>query len=317
MPFPVPENQEQPQVVYSNQGYFLKKKVVLAVLALLGIAVLLFILNFTGVIKIYQFKPQDKLLVSVGNEDIYLSAVENQVKIASLNPSFDQKTLNNILENLIEQAILDQETEQLGIDDKQLLKQFGIEASQSGKTTNRVVFTQKKYQFLKDKITSDQVESRSAFVIGFALLPIGSPDETQVNQTILKKQRQDANKALDEMIKKLKNNEEPVKVTEEIYKKYPTLQQPLSLNGYNFKHTTDQTVFLNPKVFSSKERKKGDPLEDTIFAMEPDEVNKVVQDNGSGGWVVQLKSVAKAKYPTYKKWLEAKKKELVKIHNSI
>lgn len=317
MPFPVPENQEQPQVVYSNQNYFFKKRVVLAVLALLGIAVLLFILNFTGVIKIYQFKPQDKLLVSVGNKDIYLSAVENQAKIASLNPSFDQKTLNNILDSLIEQAILDQEAESLGINDKELLKQFGIEASQSGKTINRVVFTQKKYQFLKNKITSDQVESRSAFVISFALLPIGSPDEASADKSLLKKQRQEGTKALDEILKQLKNNENPLDVAQSIYNKYPSLQSVLTLNGYSFRHTIDQTVLTNPKVFLLSQYKTGQKLGDYIFSMQVDDVVKVAPDDGSGGLVVQLKSISAGKQATYEKWLKAKKKELMKIHNTL
>lgn len=309
-------NQPQPKIIYSHKS----KRLFL----ILGIPILVGIVF--GILAYKKFIPvpgksQATLLASVGERKIYLSEVQKRTEEVLVKSAINKQALQNTLDQLIEQGVLDIEAQRLNIQvtGQEIAQKVAKQKNATPSAKEREQYsTIAKYQLLKERVTQKKVESRLAYVIGFWVPSYNYPDPfTDLEKAKFEKMRKDGKAALDEAAKLLKKGDTPLSVTQHLFDKYPSLQDRLALNNLIFKFTTDQTGFNQPILYSYDENLIKKPLYKALFSMKPDEIKVIESDDGSGGSVIQLKSINSSPFKSYKDWLEAKKKELVKINSKI
>jgi hypothetical protein len=256
-----------------------------------------------------------KVVAKFGNKDITESDVKQEAMKQFSESAIDQKTLDTVLDVMKERIVLDSEAAKLGI----TVDQADIDAMAAGqfpgkKTADidKVFLEQIKYTLLKRKIMQKVVATRTAYVLGFWIPPLNSPDPfTDDEKKFQQRQRDDGKKALDEVLTKFQAGEVPSDVIQYVYQKYPALRLIVALNGYRYSGTSDKSVYNQPKVYEYDTSNGQVPFYDKLFSMKDGEVAKIEDDDGpgSGGSVIKVVSVSNGGAKTYKEWLNSKMKE--------
>ncbi|GEM_PF-6098940 len=307
----------------------------LSILLFLGsIIILFFVLNYFNIIPLslqypnqlgflpHQYSElQNKLIATVDGKYLFLSDIKKAAREQYQESAINNKVLQIIFDQKVEYMILDREEKKLNIAITNQDVQEKVKNSHPNQNLSSIPNTLlkiTKYDMLKEKIMSQQIESREAYIIGFFTSPYRYEQklsETEIEE--VKKQREDGEKALLEIEERLKNREVPLEIAQSIYQKYPSLQRILTVNSYIFESTKDNSLFTQPKVYTYNLNESLKSFYDKFFSMQTDEVKIIKTPEGTGGSVVHLKKVHHADFNNYQEWLTSKKKELVKIHNPL
>lgn len=299
---------------------FFKKKWLITTVLLLAIIPLL-----TGVLSIKKVtvpkKPGTTLIATIDNQPVYLTDIQ-KVALEQYQPdAVDEDALRISYDILTERLILDKAAKDLNIDvSAQEINEALSRSTQPGDKILPIQRTNTRYQLLKNKILRREVESREAYSIGFYIASYDEQqgdDVTDDERTLFEQQREDGAKALVEMDQRLKEGEIPLTLARDIYNKYPSLQSILAVNGYILKSTANETLMATPKLYDYEQENVGQPFFDAIYTMKLNEIKAVNEDNGSGGYVIYMKTINHANIRTYQDWLAQKKKELVKQNVSL
>lgn len=304
-----PTGQEAPPPQLKPSS-FTRRRVVIGVIILLFCLLIPLGLYYSARKQV----PADILLVSVGENKIYKSTVQKVAEEQYVPSAISQDVLKKFLDVAIERSVLDIEAKKLNIviSENEIDKE--LQKSGLGSLNRNVI----RYKLLKEKIIASQIKSVEAYTIGFWIPSFDYPQKPEYET-----QRIEGKKALDEIEKKLKNEEIPLDVTAYIFERYEILQPMLALNGYIFRKTKDQTLFTTPKIYqiNEKERDKSytdKELFDILLTIQPNEVKTILRKDGSGGTVIKSVAVNReVGHSSYEEFLNAKKKELVKTYTSL
>lgn len=258
-------------------------------------------------------KPQQKQqpVAMIGDHPVYLEDLQKVAAEQYLPTAIDEEALNIALETLSERYILDQEAKKLNItvSDAEVREKLSQGYAQ-GETIPEAVKISMRYELLKDKITRQAVASRQAYTIDFYIASYAEEQEgdfSEEEKILFAKQREEGAQALPEIEGRLKVGESPVTIAKSIYNKYPSLQPILSVNGYILRSTPDETILTEPKIYEEEPENESLPLFRDISLMQQDEIKRVIANDGSGGYVIQVKGVTQGAAKTYEEWLNEKK----------
>lgn len=303
-----------------------------SVLGLVGFLVLALLLEFFNVFHLpflsslphYNRKTntikiqQNTVIATVGNQRIYLIDIKNEARKLYLDSGIDQGIMRRTLSQMIEKKILDLEAQKMNISvqNQEIHSKLATNrtATTSASSPSKALIEALKYQTIKDKIMSTQVKSVQAYIIGFWV-----PDLSYPQQPLFDKQRAEGKKLLNEAETRLKKGDAPIKITEDLYKKYPILQPRLALNGAIFGKTLSQNVFTSPKLYvlnrdAIDKSSYVAEFYDVLEKMKKGDVKQVLYKDLSGGDTIQIVETNNSKYTTYDEWFIDKKKELVTIY---
>lgn len=307
----LPCSTPQPVVIYSQSRFSTKQKILfLALPVVLILIAVIFLLNYLGLIKLSEFfKKPDALLLTVGQQKVYLSEVKQAAKEQYLDSSITKSVMQNSLDMLVERIILDQEAQRLKIQpDKpkqSYSKSFTIKA---------------KYDLLKNKIISALLESRQANVVKLWV----PSDEYLKTQGVSEKDKQtmlalrtDIQNALIDLEKKVREGETMLKGARFIHDKYPTLSSRVTLNGFILEKARDENLLTQPALYTFDPKNAGVPFYEALFIMKDKEIKRFMEPDKSGGSIIQIISIQHGASKNYQDWLESKKQQLIKVYSSL
>jgi hypothetical protein len=256
-------------------------------------------------------KQQQQPVAMIGDHPVYLEDLQKVASEQYLPTAIDEEALNTALDTLSERYILDQEAKRLSItvSDEEVRKKLSQGYTQ-GETIPESIKISMHYELLKDKITKEAVASRQAYTIDFYIASYDEEKEggfSEEEKVLFAKQRAEGAQALPEIEGRLKVGESPVTIARSIYKKYPSLQPILSVNGYILRSTTDESILAEPKIYEEEPENQSLPLFHDISMMHQNEIKRVISADGSGGYVIQVKGVTEGATKTYEDWLKEKK----------
>lgn len=281
----------------------------------LGVALVFLLVVVLG--GIVLFKPAkklppvpsqlDKVVAVVGDTTIRKNDVWKKAREQYTGSAINEEVLEQFKGILVERAILNTEAKKLGLSvtDDEVNVVVGDDASDLDRETA-------KYDLLKAKVMAQQIQSVEAYTIGFYIAGFEYPQTAETNQ-----QRVDGSRALVEIERRMKANEDPIAITASIYNTYPTLRNSVALNSSLYRNGPDQAVFKNPKVIAVKAiDPKGlsfDPVfYNVLTSIKTGEVKKGERIvDGSGGFVMKAVKVNSTGFSTYEEFLNAKKREYV------
>lgn len=253
----------------------------------------------------------NKLLVTVGEEEIYMSQLKYAIQEEHGAVPNDKSVHEKMLQIMIERSILDQEAKKLNITvrDDEVNARIGADAEARIKKDVR-------YTILKEKIMSSQAKSATYHQIGFWVPSFEYPQKPEYEV-----QRREVSTALTDLMAKLRNGQTPLEVTKYASTQYAELPR-LALNGTHYAPDVDPVEMENPRtmVFAEydPEASASDPaLYNALLKAKQGDIMVVDRGDGSSGSVVQVVSVADGEFDTYDDFLTTRKNELVKVHNQI
>ncbi len=300
-----------------RKTFFKKKKVMIIAGILLALIV--------GIIAFLQLRqspdtvanlpppePENVLLATVGEKQIYWRDVNNLALENYLASAIDNNVLKLYLNIAIERAILDKEAERLKIS----ITSAEIELrkkSAAAKKTDLLI----KYDLLKEKVMKAQIKNVVAYTVGFW---IASFDYPQLPEYTV--QREKGKIALAEIQLKFIANEKAVDIAKYTAESYPELSEIVAINGLIYVKTTDLNLLENPRTYTLNPTDKGKPYNDdevfdALSKIKAGEVVKVERKNGSGGTVIKAVSINNSGFASYEDFLTARKKEIVKIISNL
>lgn len=308
-----------PQVVFQVSPGAKIKKILFIILPIVTLIIIIFLLNLTGRLR---FPEVDKTIAIVGNEKITLSQIKKIASEKYTKKAGTKEFQQVVLDTLIERAVLDQEAKrlQISVSENEIAKYIGDKAFKqpvASSSSSSSLFTDFKYNLLKEKILSKSVESRKAFTISFWTPPNKWTLPPNISESTVKEQRKQGELMLKEAQERLKKGGRVLSVALELSKKYPTVESLIAVNGYILEKTADQTVLNKPVLYIFDQKKAGQLFYDTLFALKQNEVRLLIKDDGSGGWVFQVVNINQGNHLSYADWLKNKKQELVKTYLSL
>ncbi|HRN96253.1 MAG TPA: SurA N-terminal domain-containing protein [Candidatus Levybacteria bacterium] len=251
----------------------------------------------------------DQIMAKVGDIQIYKDDVWRAARKQYAGDAIDQEVLILFLNKLIEQTILDIEAKKIGISVSE--DEISIASNNATSETLREQF---KYQILRNKLMSEQVESVRAYMIGFWVRSLDDPDQ----QPIFAQQRIDGAKALSEIEVKLKAGEKPIEAARTVYTQYESLKQIWAFNGYLLDKPNDEHVYEVPEQFTFDKDELAALDDPEVYAvlqsMPVGSVRRVMRSNGAGGVVIKLEDKTTGEFADYDTFLQTRKNELVTIY---
>lgn len=318
-----PEEQQQ-----GNKNKLYIFKIIVILLVAIGISVS----GYLAYQKFYSPKKvtnpkSDILIAEIAGQKIYRKDVIKLAQEQYATSNFDKKTLETFYSLLIERKLLDIEATKLGItvSDSEIsivINQMQPESSVSSTGSSQAADTKSihnivRYNILKNKITSQVVKSKEAYMLGYWLPPLeNNYPMTDEQKQKLATQRIDGKKALEEALPKIKNGENFVDAAEAMYAKYPSLRFLLTVNGYILKDNGNDYVFNRPKIYTLDGNEK-EAYNQALKKLNVGETILVFQPNGEGGMIIKVISISEGSYDSYDAWLNAKRKQSVKIYNPL
>ncbi len=91
----------------------------------------------------------------------------------------------------------------------------------------------------------------------------------------------------------------------------------MKVNEYFMRSVKSENLIRDPRLYVYDKTKVGNLFIDTIFALHPEEVKTIFEQNAPGGYVIYLKAIHNEGVYTYQDWLDMKKKEVVKKYVAI
>lgn len=308
---------ENEQVKPKNSKKIIIIAAVGVLLILIGILLLIPSQNLPFVQKPTPTPKPDVLLATVGDKQIYKSAVELAAREQYAQSAITLDVLKTFFPIVIERAILDYEAEKQKIivtnqEIKNKVKELNPSQTQTPSQL-KSLSTTARYLLLKNKIITTQIKSVEAYTIGFWIPPFSYPQKPEFTT-----QRLEGATALNEIDSRLKKGEEPLVIARSIDTKYPVLHEILAINGYLLKSLTDEKKAKTPRVYIYDKKNVGQPFFDTVFSLKtPGEIKKVEGKDGSGGSVIKLVSINKGESFSYEDWIKKQTTDLVKIYKQL
>lgn len=315
----------QPVVIYSQSRFSTKQKILfLALPVVLILITVIFLLNYLGLIKLSEFfKKPDALLLTVGQQKVYLSEVKQVAKEQYLDSSITKSVMQNSLDILVERIILNQEAQRLNIsvsDDEINLTLPKIQPDKPKQSYSKSFTMKAKYDLLKNKIISALLESRQANVVKLWV----PSDEYLKTQGVSEKDKQtmlalrtDIQNALIDLEKKVREGETMLKGARFIHDKYSTLSSRVTLNGFILEKARDENLLTQPALYTFNPKNAGVPFYEALFIMKDKEIKRFMEPDKSGGSIIQIISIQHGASKNYQDWLESKKQQLIKVYSSL
>jgi len=261
-------------------------------------------------------KPENTIIATIEGKPVFLTDIQ-KVALEQYQPNaIDREVLRISYDILTERLILDKVAKDLNLNitDEEIIEALNRKGIPRNEIT-QLIKKDTKYELLKNKVLKQEVESRQAYSIGFYIASYDEQqgsDVTDKERTLFEQQREDGKKALLEIQTRLQEGEIPLTLAKSIYRKYPSLQSVLAVNGYILQTTTDESLFNSPKIYTYEQENVGQPFFDAIYTMKLNQIIAVNEDDGSGGYVIQMVGINHSNVHNYDQWLSEKKKDLVK-----
>lgn len=290
------------------------KKVIIAVLAI--VLLLLGAYLFTRKTANKSNTPE-YVVATVGGEKIYKSDIQNEAKKQYSENAITEEVLKNTEDKLIEQKILVQEANKLGIEVTEEEVYTSAKGELKDKSNIPDVFLEKaRFDLYKWKVKSYLIDSRTAYSIEY-----WTPDASYVERANFtedqlakfKRQQDEGKEALIELEEIVRKGEDEFSAAKDLIiedEDYTDIKEILAVNGYILKDTQNQVLFKTPRVYTQADRKGlGDRFFDALWALNEGDITLVFSDDYTAGKIFHVVKVANSQYKTYEEWLDIKKKE--------
>lgn len=300
-------------------GFLKSKKFIVGI-----VVALLVIIGGLVVLQMVSKKPTttqvaaNPVVATVGTKTIYKNDVVAMARQQYNQKNLTNKTLQSTLNSMIERDILDIEAQKLGIKITPLElnnEVATIRAQQSGPLTQATTDFAR-YTLLRNKIMEKQVKNVVTNTVGYWVAPPPAPQLPEYP-----KQRSDGAKAMALVATLLKNGSTATAAAKVVYANYPSIQPILMVNGYGYQDAQLLPAINNPITYTltpdfAKEINNPE-LVTALTSAKPNEVKSVALADNAGVTILQIVSVNSNGFATYEEFLNARKKELVKIVNPL
>ncbi len=258
---------------------------------------------------------KNKVLATVDGKSIYSNDVHSEAVKQYGSAAGNNNVVQNVLDQTKKRVIMDSEAAKQNItvstDEIKAAAQY-----QFPQDFNSIPDTFKdgiKYTLLQDKLTAKNVESRTAYVIGFWVPPISTKEGFSDDQNAtFDQQRQEGVTVLNEVLARLQHGEAPFAIADAINKNHPVMKSIMGVNGYIVDSTSNKFLLNNPRVYIYQKQSNTKSLFDTLFNSNEGDIKRVESEDGSGGFIIQVLTVNHSQYKTFDDWLQSKSADLAK-----
>lgn len=296
-----------------------KKKIIsigLLLLLLLAIPLTIFITQQEQDIRQEAARPNiQQGLAQVGSTVITQEELQKKVAKIYQSNTTDQKALQPLLDELIEEKLLQQASQELGIsvntsDVQAEMNEQGIASIDSDSPLK----TEIDAEILREKITRKVAKTRDAFTVGFWIPPENyDVPLTPEQRALVEQQRRDAEPALLMIEERMRRGDNPLTIARETSLQYPSLQSIMAVNGYILSRTPNESLLQQSVLYEYETERANVAYFKQLFETGVNQVT-VVKETGTsdGGSVIKVVGVTEGRYNNYQEWLKEQKNARVR-----